>query len=166
MALVVGGIDPGKTGGWAIFEGGDLFAAGRMDKTPLPVLHKQLSRCEEIIIERAQAAPKQGISTVFEYGRNFGRVEAVAMLTDAEIYYAAPQWWKSKLNVPVDKKLAVNKALDWIFDLEKYVKLEGDHGIAEAALLCQILLNAKLFDELVANNEKRETKRKRPSYRL
>jgi hypothetical protein len=163
----VAAIDPGKAGGYAVYYGQDLYSAGLIDFDDPRALYRALAGCDDIVIERAQAAPAQGISSAFEYGRSFGRTEAVAILTEAKIYYVAPSWWKGKLSVPADKKLALETALKRVPGLSKYVWLTKHNGIAEAALMGKLLIDGELFSELVKNNEAREKpKRKRTSYRL
>jgi hypothetical protein len=166
----VAGIDPGKNGGYAIYhlESLDLVEAGRLIFDNPGALYAALTelRVVEILIERAQGAPGQG--NQFEYGRSFGRTEAVCMLVpNVKIYYCAASWWKGKLNVPVDKELARQKALRAIPNLGDFVKKMGDHGPAEAALIGRILLDAKLYAQLIDNNEIRlKPKKKKPVYRV
>jgi hypothetical protein len=166
----VAGIDPGKTGGYAIYYVNDreLVDAGRLDFDNPDKLYDALEyyAVSEILIERAQGAPGQ--ANQFEYGRSFGRTEAVCMLQpDCEIYYCAAVWWKAKLHVSTDKKIARQQALDKIPGLAPFCKLEGDHGVAEAALIGRILLSETLHAELLVNNQNRlKPKKKRPVYRL
>jgi len=160
------GIDPGKTGGIAIFEGEHLTYGRRLDTVTPQGLYHILTGCTEIVIERAQATRQMGASNSFEYGRSFGLQETVANLTGAKIFYVAPQWWKGRLNIPTDKKRATQIALKGIPNLEQFIKAEADHGIAEAALMATLLLSEKYYQELVLNNSKREQPKKRVSYRL
>ncbi len=165
----IAGVDPGKQGGWAVFhrETKELQRAGRVKFDDPVDFYESLHHCDEVIIERAQASAQMGASSVFEYGRGFGRLEACLMIRDIKIYYVGSQWWKGKLGVATDKKKAVQQAIVRIPGLSKYVKLASDDGVAEAALIAQILLNPNLTAQLIANNEKREKpKRKKISYRL
>lgn len=162
-------IDPGKKGGWALFnrDTKELIDAGRLNVSR-PLLHlDDWHGCRVILIERAQASSQMGVSSSFEYGRGFGRIEAVALMTGAKVYYCAPVWWKGKLAVPVDKEKAVKVAIRRNPDLARFLKLKSDDGIAEAALMAQILLSKPLFSQLLANNKKREApKKKRVVFRL
>lgn len=167
--ILVGAIDPGKKGGWAVYDRATrtLIEAGRLDFDDPMKLARQLTGCEEILIERAQASAQMGVSSSFEYGRGFGRIEAAAMSTGAVIYYCAPAWWKGRLAVPVDKEKAVLLALKRVPELSPYIRLKSDDGVAEAALMGQILLSNKLFSELELNNKKRTApKKKKNTYRL
>lgn len=166
---LVAGIDPGKSGGWAVYDvdTAQLIEAGRIKHDDMGSLARALTGCEEIVIERAQASNQMGVSSSFEYGRNFGRIEGVAFLSGAKVYYAHPAWWKGKLAVPADKELAIKLALKRTPGLSQFVKLKSDDGVAEAALLGRVLLSDKLFSELKRNNDKRKTvKKKKVSYRL
>lgn len=166
----VGGIDPGKNGGWSKFDANTalLIEAGPLEFDKPGAVYEALKDCREIVIERAQSAPGQG--SQFEYGRAFGRTEAAIMMTGATIYYVSPSWWKGRLNVPADKELARLKALKEIHGLDKFVTLKKHDGIAEAALIAGLLCDDALFAELKKNNQEREKskakKKKRPSYRL
>lgn len=161
------GIDPGKTGGWAIYRDNDLVAAGPVIFDDIKGLYAKLAGCHEIIIERAQGTRQMGASNSFEYGRSFGRLESIAILTGARVYYTAASWWKGKLNVSADKKLSHEHALRVIPGLKEFAQLQGDHGIAEAALMVQILLDQRLFEQLEENNLEAQKPKKKPvSYRL
>jgi hypothetical protein len=169
MSELVAGIDPGKKGGWAVFDlsSGELIRAGRLWFDNPEAIYDNLKGCSEILIERAQAAPAQGISTAFEYGRGFGRAETAAIMTGADIYYCGPAWWKGKLAISSDKTKATEKALRLIPGLRQFMGSDGDDGVAEAALIGSVLLSKKLYGELLANNEKRvKPKKKKTSFRL
>lgn len=166
---LIGAIDPGKKGGWAVFDRDtkELIGAGRLDVDRPYNLVTDMGDCRVILIERAQASSQMGVSSSFEYGRGFGRIETAAMMTQATIYYCAPAWWKGKLAVPVDKNKAIIVAIRRVPGLQEYIRLKSDDGIAEAALMAGILLNKRLYSELKVNNAKRVApKKKRPSYRL
>lgn len=165
--FLVAGIDPGKKGGWAVFDrpSGRLIKAGPLLFDDPGDLFDNLRNVRVILIERAQSARDQ--ANQFEYGRGFGRTEAAAMMTGAVVHYTAPAWWKGQLGISTDKKQAMAKALAKIPGLDKYVYLQKHEGIAEAALIGSILTVRKLADKVELNNERRlKPKRKRPSFRL
>lgn len=168
------GIDPGKTGGYGIFElfsGELIFAAGFNFERPQDLLF-DLSRysVSEIVIERAQAA--KGDAGQFEYGRAFGRAEGAALCSGAEVLYCSPVWWKSRLSVSTDKGEAYALAVRKWPELKRWAPpgprggLDKVHGIAEGCLIGSTLLSQKLFDELTKNNAARvnKPKRRKPSF--
>lgn len=161
------GIDPGKTGGYAIFRSmGDLVTAGPLEFDKPENLYNDLTRfaVREIVIERAQAAA--GDAGQFEYGRSFGRTEAACLISGARVWYCAPQWWKARLSVSTDKAKAYAQAIEEFPALEFFAPpgprggLDKVHGIAEAALLGSILTarRASLYAELTKNNAARTAK--------
>jgi hypothetical protein len=167
------GFDPGKTGGYGIFnlDREELaFAAPFNFERPQDFLF-DLSRFNvtEILFERAQAAP--GDAGQFEYGRSFGRAEAAALCHGARVLYCSPVWWKSRLSVPVSKTGAYHMAVKRWPRLAEWVPpgprggLDAVHGTAEGCLIGSTLLSEKLYAELTKNNAARvKPKRRKPSF--
>lgn len=169
--MIIAAIDPGKSGGYAVYAerrgGWQLMTAARFRFDDLSPMAQALTGCDHIVIERAQASSQMGISSAFEYGRAFGRAEAIAMSTGAKIYYMAPVWWKGKLGIPTDKAEAVAKILELEPDLKQYVRYAADDGVAEAGIMAHVLIRPRLFEELVKNNLiAREPKKKKTQYKL
>lgn len=167
--MLIGAIDPGKNGGFALFDTdtGKLVEAGRLQFDNPRYLYMKFFECTEIIIEEVHGSSNQGQSQAFEFGRAHGRAEAAAMMTGADIYYVSPQWWKGKLAVSTDKKKATDKALKLIPGLNRFVKLAKDDGAAEAALLGLFLIRPELRKEVTRLTDKRaRPKKKRVSFRL
>lgn len=165
------GIDPGKTGGFGIFDmaTGDFVSAGPLVFGDARKLYDKIVQYDvaEVLFERAQAA--RGDAGQFEYGRSFGQSEGAAMVAGAKLYYCAPQWWKARLNVSTDKARSYAKAvslwpeLEWLAPPGARGGLGEVHGIAEACLIGSVLTSERLFRELVKNNDariKKSTRRK------
>lgn len=166
---LVAGIDPGKAGGWAVFDADNsrLIKAGRLNFDNPKSLFDELWDVNEILIERAQGAAGQAHQ--FEYGRGFGRTEAACMMTGAKIYYCAASWWKAKLSIPADKNAAVEKALRLFPAAKEFVLKKADDGVAEAILIASTLLDDALVSDLKKNNLARVSRmkpKKRVSFRL
>lgn len=167
------GIDPGKTGGYGIFElqTEKLAYAAKFNFDKPELLHADLVRfgVTEILIERAQAA--KGDRGQFEYGRAFGKAEAACLISGAKLFYCAPVWWKSRLSISTDKAKAYHEAVRRWPSLEFYAPpgprggLDEVHGVAEGCLIGSCLLSQKLYGELTKNNAARvKPKRRRPSF--
>lgn len=92
MNYVIAGIDPGSAGAisWLYPDG-----TGRWEMMPaVPKVGIQLGtlrdlleteRPDFVVLERAQAMPGQGVTSMFNFGRNFGSLEA--MVTALRIPY-------------------------------------------------------------------------------
>lgn len=167
--MLIGAIDPGKNGGWALFDSdtGELVEAGRLVFDHPRYLYMKFFECVEVVIEEVHGSSNQGQSQAFEFGRAHGRAEAAAMMTGATIYYVSPQWWKPKLAVSTDKEKATQKALKLIPGLKRFVKLKSDDGVAEAALIGLCLIKPELRKEVLRLADKKaRPKKKKPSFRL
>lgn len=73
------GIDPGKEGGIAaLSREGELIAIGPLNELSPETFAKIASEADYqptlVLIERAQAMPGQGVTSMFTYGTGFGRL--------------------------------------------------------------------------------------------
>jgi hypothetical protein len=169
----VAGIDPGKTGGWAIVDiaGRRLVAGGPLNFEAYDLqLFDALNAwgVEDALIERAQAA--SGDAGQFEYGRSFGRTESAIVLASCNIWYVAPSWWKGKLGCPVDKKGAYALA-ERIFPNLSLFANNGprgglDTGTAEGALIAHVMARPSLRAEVEKNNAARIKSKRRKKVRF
>jgi Holliday junction resolvasome RuvABC endonuclease subunit len=103
------GIDPGIHGGHAIVEINDGAAPQLRDAIDIPVAGAGAKervdpiairvwvdehRPQHVLIERAQAMPKQGSSNGFKYGRTVGAIEAVIACCGIPMTIIEPTVWK------------------------------------------------------------------------
>jgi hypothetical protein len=166
------GIDPGKSGGFAIIDeakrilvdGGPLDFEG-CDRR----LHDALKfwGAPDVLLERAQAA--SGDAGQFEYGRGFGRTETAVELAGSNRFYVSPSWWKGKLGCPVDKTGAYRLAERFFPDLGLFAHNGPrgglDTGTAEAALIAYTFVQFR--SQVEKNNAARvKPKRRRTRYAL
>jgi crossover junction endodeoxyribonuclease RuvC len=87
------------------------------------------------VIERSQAMPKQGVSSVFSYGAGYGAYLGVLAALGIQYTRITPQEWKRKLRVPSDKDGARARASELLPSHTGWWLRKKDHGRAEAALL-------------------------------
>jgi crossover junction endodeoxyribonuclease RuvC len=144
MSLVLG-VDPGLSGGLALIgrQTGNLLWA-----EPMPVIRNAVATvdvaqlghllrgCHEIFayVERAQAMPRQGVSSAFNYGVVFGSI--LTALADLGIGYelVAPAKWKRDMNLSRDKAAS----LDRVRQLYPTLALKrSEDGLAEAVLIAR-----------------------------
>ncbi len=111
------GIDPGKSGGIAFIDedGGESWAE------EMPVCGKEIDGHEiarriievspdRAVIEKAQAMPKQGVTSMFNYGKGFGVVLGILEGLGIPYRLVTPQAWKKAIlsGTAKDKDAAVN----------------------------------------------------------
>lgn len=142
------GVDPGKSGALAL-----LHHAGQLLSTidmPVvgniisPVLLDQalqiatapfLATAFEAVIEDVHAMPKQGVSSVFSFGRSLGVVEGVLAGQGWALHYVSPAKWKKQLGLSNDKGMSRRRAIElWPAKADLFKRVKDD-GRAEAALI-------------------------------
>ena len=86
------------------------------------------------IIEKVHAMPRQGVTSSFQFGRNFGGIETLSYLFSKRVDYVAPAIWKKSLGLGSSKKESLDLAR-LKFGNSDLWNVKSNDGIAEAALL-------------------------------
>jgi crossover junction endodeoxyribonuclease RuvC len=143
------GIDPGLKGAVvALDKKGELVGWTRM-----PLVGKKdidftsiyqsllLSKSPRVSIERVHAMPKQGVTSMFTFGKGYGGLLAVIDIAKAEVCHVLPRAWQKKMLPECprgqSKEEAVRHAVRKWEELEKPLKKKVNQGIADAALLAE-----------------------------
>ncbi len=87
------------------------------------------------IIEKSQAMPKQGVSSVFSYGKGYGSYLGILAALKIPYSEVGPVEWKRNLKVPSEKDAARGRASELMPEHSSNWMRKKDHGRAEAALL-------------------------------
>jgi crossover junction endodeoxyribonuclease RuvC len=141
--MIVGGIDPGKSGGLAVVN-----ELGDCETTLMPVDEDGLvdgaailrffaeRDAEIIIIERVSAMPKQGVTSSFNFGHSAGAARASAQCLLLPIRMVEPQVWKRAAGLIKKSKTASRELASTLFPrAAQQFKRAKDDGRAEAALM-------------------------------
>ena len=147
------GIDPGKKGAIAFTDGYGAFvhdmpldADGRIDAQGLMLLmsSKILSSSKSMcFVEKAQAMPGQGVTSVFNYGVGYGVIRAVLQISCIPFQEIHPMKWKKEFTlIKKDKadSVAIARQLFPHAPLVRDKKGGGEillDGRAEALLICE-----------------------------
>lgn len=143
-------VDPGLTGGLALYSENELhtFEIPTIQikvngKNKKDIDLDELSRLIDswskdikfVVIEKVHAMPGQGVTSMFNFGKGYGRLEGVIKANFLPLEYVTPQTWKKKLGVPADKKLSRLRASE-LFpnNSDQWCKAKWD-GRAEAAMI-------------------------------
>lgn len=143
------GIDPGKDGAIGIVYGNSVIHSFEpMPQTTLDLYHylkEWQGHVRHIMLEKAQAMPKNGAVSMFNYGVGYGEIRGI--LTALEIPYTlvTPAKWSKVMCSGVDTRLDAKKrtlvAAQRIFPGESFKKSkrsEKPHsGIYEACLIAE-----------------------------
>ena len=147
--MLVLGIDPGSSGGLVIVQKNInslpvIILAIRMPT--IKIYGKKIIDTKQIatklqeypidvtIIEKVHAMPRQGVTSSFQFGRNFGGIETLSYLYSKRVDYVAPAVWKKSLGLGPSKKESLDLAR-LKFGESNLWHIKSNDGIAEAALL-------------------------------
>jgi hypothetical protein len=136
------GVDPGITGGIAfLYPSGEIFAddiptaGGGVDVDTLVRRVREMQPAFAII-ERANAMPKQGVSSTFKYGVAYGALRTVVALCNIPYRLVTPGKWKAHFHLDADKEKSRALAIQF-WPGCGYFALKKHHGRAEAALIAR-----------------------------
>lgn len=98
------GIDPGQNGGLvALYPDGEMFASA-MPSTERDVWDWFRKRCPntaaKAVIEKVHAMPKQGVSSSFKFGVNYGFLRGCLTAIGIPFEEIQPQTWQKSLRIP------------------------------------------------------------------
>lgn len=155
--MIIGSLDPGKTGALVVlFEDGSVFVERvplikRKDKKSVPDYPLwarswsssiSFNAPDVWVFEHVQARPGQGVVSMFSFGKVYGFAMGVTMTASpAPVHYTTPSVWKARMGlVGFDKSRSITLGLELVPSIKPELERKGTtsevrHGIAEAALL-------------------------------
>jgi len=130
------GIDPGWSGGIACIGKSGVEAASFTGMTEQDIWREITEYCSRDSIcymEKVHAFPKQGGSSIFKFGHNYGFVRASVMATLTPLIDVSPMKWQSALGCLTkgNKNVTKARAQQW------FPKMQVTHGIADALLIAE-----------------------------
>lgn len=134
------GIDPGKSGGLALIEEGISFAVPFDEKSYIATLQTVDPTQSVVCLEHVHAMPKQGVTSMFSFGTNFGWIQGVLSAFGIPYELVTPQKWKKEFSITADKNLAVDvcKRLFPGVSLRRSERCTKEHdGMCEALLMAE-----------------------------
>lgn len=140
------GIDPGKNGGIACIGDGknNSEAYPYSDDVLINSLGLVCTKCcqNDVIcyLEHVHAMPKQGVSSTFNFGVNFGFIQGVLKAYGIPYELVTPQKWKKEFSCTSDKNTSIEvcKRLFPNVNLKATDRCKKDHdGMAEALLIAE-----------------------------
>ena len=134
------GCDPGKSGAMAIIT---QFAVELYPFDPMLYVHALTRHHEEpckCCLEHVSAMPKQGVTSTFNFGENFGWIQGILDSFGVSYELVRPQKWKKEFSVTADKNssIAVCKRLFPNVSLKRTDRCtKDDDNMAEALLMAE-----------------------------
>lgn len=135
------GIDPGKNGGIAVIKSDKTRAHVYSEEYLLLVLGYYAEDKQVVCyLEHVHAMPKQGVSSTFNFGMNFGFIQGVLKAYGIPYELVTPQKWKKEFSCTSDKNTSISvcKRLFPNVNLKATDRCKKDHdGMAEALLIAE-----------------------------
>lgn len=133
------GIDPGKSGAMAVIDRATTILVPFSEAdyiNSLKLLPAQLTRA---CLEHVSAMPKQGVTSMFNFGMNFGYIKGLLEAFGIPYELVRPQKWKKEFGIS-DKNSSVEccKRLFPGVSLHRTERCrKDDDNMAEALLLAE-----------------------------
>lgn len=134
------GVDPGKKGGFAIITDSGQTATALDEKAFVYSMYVLRSFDCVACVEHVGAMPGQGVTSMFNFGQNFGFIQGVLTAYGIPFELVRPQKWKKEFSITGDKNtsIAVCKRLFPDVSLLPTERSRKDSdGMAEALLLAE-----------------------------
>lgn len=137
------GIDPGKSGAFAIYNGENNYAETFFwdEKSFIDLLYDYKNRGEQCIacLEQVHAMPADSRKRAFDFGHSLGFIEGVLQSFDIPYQLISPMKWKKEFNlIKQDKSMSIKvcKQLYPTVSLKRTDRCTKDSdGMAEAMLM-------------------------------
>lgn len=146
MSGIYIGIDPGKSGAFAVIDGPnrEAFAWGDTEFAAFMAQYSDAARARRAYIvaavEKVGAMPGQGVTSMFNFGKSAGFIEGVLTAVGIPFQLVTPRKWKTDFGLDSDKakSIAVCKQLFPGVNLLATPRCfrESD-GMAEALLIAE-----------------------------
>ena len=148
------GIDPGKNGGIAVItlkrncvhEDWWMLYKARVEVFSEEALVKICDKYSTkppsttVYLENVHAMPKQGVSSTFNFGKNFGFIQGAIKQAGLDLVLVTPQTWKKEIGCTADKSTSIKvcKELFPYVNLLASARCRKEHdGMAEALLIAE-----------------------------
>ena len=156
--MITIGIDPGLSGAIGVLKNGayvgvedmPIVAKGtgsvknEVDPAGLAAILRKYAPADEavaVVLERVNAMPGQGSSSIFSLGDSFGCARAAVAVCRFELTYVTPGQWKKYFKLTSDKELGRALAVRMFPDAQLNLKKHVDR--AEALLMARWLYETR-----------------------
>lgn len=138
------GIDPGLRGGWAIMWDDGSVEVHPWDDKRFIVSMEEIWRdgidCR-CALEKVGAMPKQGVSSTFRFGEEYGMIQGVLKALRIPYQTVPPQTWKKEFSLLHQDKSKSIETAQRLFPGVNFLPTERSRkpsdGMCESILLCE-----------------------------
>ena len=134
------GIDPGKSGALAIIDGNMMNLIPFSETDYINAIKVVPSELAVVCVEHVGAMPGQGVTSMFNFGQNFGYIKGLLEAYQISYELVRPQKWKKEFGITGEKNnsIEVCKRLFPGVSLRRTERCrKDDDGMAEALLMAE-----------------------------
>lgn len=137
------GIDVGKNGGLALISSDGSYVTIPWDDAEFAETMEDIYLCKDkavAVVEKVGAMPKQGVVSMFNFGKSAGFIEGVLQAYKIPYQLVPPNVWKKEFHLGKDKQDSIMacKRLFPDANLFRTDKCKKEHdGMAEALLMAE-----------------------------
>lgn len=106
------GIDPGKSGGYAVLQDGRIFVARVWDDvgfiSAMQYVADQPVSTIRVALEKVGAMPHQGVTSMFSFGTSYGFIQGVLQAYGIPYQLVPPGVWKREFGLSSDKQKSID----------------------------------------------------------
>lgn len=138
--MIFCGIDPGHGGGIAVIREDGSVVTSVFDEAGYKSILQTLNGSSLVIVEDVHAMPKQGVTSMFNFGFNKGWILGVLYALGIPTQLVSPQKWKRAFGLDNDKQKSIECAMRLYPNANLYAtpRCKKMHdGIAEALLMAE-----------------------------
>ncbi|MFL2883507.1 MAG: crossover junction endodeoxyribonuclease [Pelagibacteraceae bacterium] len=161
--MITIGIDPGLSGGIAILKDGKIkklfdmpvMSEGKKNKRQINSAHlvqlikENINENEEtsVVVERVNAMPGQGVTSMFNFGQTFGAIKGICAALSLPIYFVRPAKWKKHFElINSSKDASRTKVIEMYPSISDQLSRKKDVNKSDAILI------ARFFNETMTKD--------------
>ena len=152
--MLIIGIDPGISGSICFFKDGKILDViemptmieGKKNKKQVngsQIYNEILKRIKKIekqeirvVIEKVSAMPKQGVTSMFNFGQSFGILKGICSAMQLPMYFVRPAKWKKYYNlINSEKDASRSRAIEIFPYFSSQLSKKKDSNKADAILI-------------------------------
>ena len=158
------GIDPGLSGAIAVLENNKVLNTFDMPVMPekkknkrqlnsahlVSLIKENISTSEEvaIVVERVNAMPGQGVTSMFNFGQTFGAIKGICAALELPIFFIRPAKWKKHFElINSSKDSSRTKAIEMYPKLSNQLAKKKDVNKSDAILIARFFSETRLTEE-------------------
>lgn len=137
--MIYVGIDPGKKGALAVISDDGAVSVVPFDQDTYKATLRYAPGPVRAVLEHVTAMPKQGVTSMFHFGENFGYIKGLLEANGIPYELVRPQKWKKEFGIS-DKNSSIEccKRLFPGVCLRRTERCrKDDDGLAEALLMAE-----------------------------